>query len=247
MTTKNPAYVPLHPATPAIAGVADGRAGARGAGSRRLAAILLDATLIVSILSHTDRMARAAELEGMDEIKATKASRLYQHGRYKRAAKLFAELTVAFPDMPFFERNLGACFYYLKKPDPALYHLRNYLKRHSAVSPDDKAVVDRWIEEMEELRAPTQAAIEPSPAAVPLYSPASTAEAEPASRGALTLTERAAASEPPPSPIYKRWWFWGTVAAVVGVGAITAVALTTSGGDSSNIPGTTLGNQGVFQ
>jgi tetratricopeptide (TPR) repeat protein len=40
------------------------------------------------------------------------------------------------------------------------------------------------------------------------------------------------------APIYKRWWFWGGVAAVVVVGSVTAIALTAGPPDSA------LGNIG---
>lgn len=48
------------------------------------------------------------------------------------------------------------------------------------------------------------------------------------------------------SPFYKKWWFWGTVGAVVVAGVVTAVVLS-SGKGSSNVPASALGNQGAFQ
>jgi tetratricopeptide (TPR) repeat protein len=47
------------------------------------------------------------------------------------------------------------------------------------------------------------------------------------------------------SPVYKRWWFWTGLGAVVAAGVVTAVVL--SSGSSKGIPGTTLGNQPIFQ
>jgi len=52
-----------------------------------------------------------------------------------------------------------------------------------------------------------------------------------------------AAGESP--PVYKRWWFWTGLGAVVAAGIVTAVVL--SSGSSKGIPGTSLGNQPIFQ
>ena len=52
-----------------------------------------------------------------------------------------------------------------------------------------------------------------------------------------------AAGESP--PVYERWWFWTGIGAVVAAGVVTAVVL--SSGSSKGIPGTTLGNQPIFQ
>jgi tetratricopeptide (TPR) repeat protein len=46
-------------------------------------------------------------------------------------------------------------------------------------------------------------------------------------------------------PVYKRWWFWTGLGAVVAAGVVTAVVL--SSGSSKGIPGTKLGNQPIFQ
>jgi hypothetical protein len=45
--------------------------------------------------------------------------------------------------------------------------------------------------------------------------------------------------------VYKRWWFWTGLGAVVAAGVVTAVVL--SSGSSKGIPGTKLGNQPIFQ
>jgi hypothetical protein len=122
---------------------------------------------------------------GMDargEAQAKEALTLYKQGLYEEAAKIFARLSVEYPEMPVFERNLGACFYYLRKPEPAISNLRNYLLRKQDIAPDDKQVVERWIAEMERLRDQESAARLPpsaspgqfaaAPASVPAPAPA---------------------------------------------------------------------------
>jgi tetratricopeptide (TPR) repeat protein len=63
----------------------------------------------------------------------------------------------------------------------------------------------------------------------------------------LDLTAAAPGKEDPAaSPIYEKWWFWTGVGAVVVAGAVTAVALSSSGGGTAN-PSSTLGSRTVFQ
>jgi uncharacterized membrane protein len=94
--------------------------------------------------------------------------------------------------MEIFERNLGACFYYLGKPEPALSNLRRYLGRRKDIAPDDKAAVDRWIDEMEKLRAQNAAASAP-----PAPPPAEPAVPPPAPVVAPMVTAPVALAPPP--------------------------------------------------
>jgi len=108
---------------------------------------------VAANLPRLEPVALAAGLDSSGEATAKEASGLYRQGLYEDAAKLFAKLVVDYPDMLIFERSLGACFYYLRKPEPALSNLRNYLMHRKDIPADDKVVVDRWIDEMEKLRA----------------------------------------------------------------------------------------------
>ena len=138
--------------------------------ARRLSLFVL--TIVLSVvgtsLPSPQRVALAAELDEKGEAEAKEALRLYKQGLYDEAAKIFAKLSVDHPDMLIFERNLGACFYYLRKPEPALSNLRHYLSHKQDIAPDDKAVVERWINEMEGLRAQNAMPIvPPAPQPVP--------------------------------------------------------------------------------
>jgi tetratricopeptide (TPR) repeat protein len=73
--------------------------------------------------------ALAAGLTAKDTARAKQARQLYKEGRYEDAAKLFSRLSSAYPDMLVLTRNLGACYYYLRRPEPALSNLREYLRR----------------------------------------------------------------------------------------------------------------------
>ena len=120
--------------------------------------------------------ALAAGLTAKDTARAKQARQLYKEGKYEDAAKIFSDLSSEHPDMLVFTRNLGACYYYLRRPEPALSNLREYLQRGHDVTADDRGEVERWIAEMEQIRvqpaAPAGAGLAvvapPAPVAAPV-------------------------------------------------------------------------------
>ncbi len=114
--------------------------------------------------------ALAAELDKKGKSDAKEAMRFYKEGNYEDAAMLFVRLSIAYPDMLVFVRNLGACYYYMRRYEPALSNLRDYLHRKTDIAADDRAEVSGWIGEMERMRdqanAPTAVAAAPAPAPV---------------------------------------------------------------------------------
>ncbi len=216
--------------------------------ARRLGTILIIAGVLAAMsLAPLSRIARAdmEEMDAQGESNAKEALRLYKQGFYEDAAKIFARLSVDYPETLVFERNLGACFYYLRKADPALSNLRHYLSRKKNIADDDRAIVERWIGEMERLReqetaarlAPPQPATEPtivlpepvsSPAQIPVASPPPAQAA--ASPAALNVSTESGGHTEMPSEqkghFYTNGWFWTGVLLVAG-GAVSAYWLTT--------------------
>jgi hypothetical protein len=233
--------------------------------ARRIGLILFITTLSVvgADLPLVGQAALAAGLDQKGEADAKEATRLFKQGRYEEAAPIYAKLSVDYPDMDVFERNLGACFYHLRKPEPALSNLRHYLGRKKNIGAEDKATVERWIDEMEKLRTQNEAAgVSPvtQPSLTGAEPPAQTKLAEPVGPGSasksndtenkppgLDLSAKSESSSPTEtgSPFYKTWWFWTGVGVVVAAGVVTAVALS-SGKGGSNVPTSALGNQGAF-
>jgi hypothetical protein len=145
--------------------------------------------------------ASAAELDKKSKAEVKEAMGLYKAGRYEEAAKILVNLSVAYPDLLIFVRNLGACYYYLRQVDPALSNLREYLARGKDITADDRAQVEGWIGELEHLRS--QVAAPPASAVVPSVSAAtSPATASVQSSPQLPATAPVAASAPgvPPTP-----------------------------------------------
>jgi hypothetical protein len=232
---------------------------------------------VCSIWAQPPSTALAAGLDEQGEAQAKEASQLYKQGHYQEAASIFAKLSVEYPDMAIFERNLGACFYYLRKPEPSLSNLRQYLSRKKDIAPDDKAVVDRWIAEMEQLRTqsvlgsahapPSAEPTSSQPTAARGMAPGSiTAEGSPNPSQAQVPTASpvfAATSSPVSSAVDfstqrtpnetpgQGQTFYKTWWFWTGTGVVVAVAVTaiilSTGKTNSNVPGTELGNQGAFQ
>jgi hypothetical protein len=94
----------------------------------------------------------AAALTAKDNARAKQARQLFKEGQYEDAAKIFSSLSTEYPDKLVFTRNLGACYYYLRRPEPALSNLREYLRRSQDIAADDRAEVEGWMVEMERLR-----------------------------------------------------------------------------------------------
>jgi tetratricopeptide (TPR) repeat protein len=129
---------------------------------------------MILALTGLEPRAAAAGLDKKSSADAKKATQLYKQGSYEEAAAVFLQLSVDNPDMPVFVRNLGACYYYLRRPDPALSNLREYLHKKKDIAPDDSAEVEGWIAEMDQLRqhgSTPAAAPVPIPAPVPVPAP----------------------------------------------------------------------------
>jgi tetratricopeptide (TPR) repeat protein len=150
-------------------------------------------------------------------------------GRYQEAldgfVKLYAERL-----HPNYLRNIGRCYQNLGDPDKAISSFREYLRKAKGVHADERAEIEGYIKEMEDLKKQREAAATAPPPPVarpiePLAQPVAMApprETPPS----LTLTQAPAASIPPgqeATPVYKTWWFW-TIIGAVAVGAGIGVA-----------------------
>jgi len=158
-------------------------------------------------------------------------------GRYQEALDVFAKL-YAEKLHPVYLRNIGRCYQNLGNPERAISSFREYLRKMKHVSADERAEIEGYIHEMEELEKSQAAAktpVEPLPSAQPatgssgsvplappppVITPAAavvTAAPSPASPSGTSSDEQ---------PLYAHWWFWGAVGVVVvGAAVGTAAAL----------------------
>jgi hypothetical protein len=159
------------------------------------------------------------------------AREAFAAGRYQEAldgfVKLYAEKL-----HPNYLRNIGRCYQNLGDPDKAISSFREYLRKAKGLRADERAEVDGYIKEMEELKKQREAAAAtppPPPVARPVEPIATPVVTSPPPREpppSLTLTEPPRGSIPPAeeaTPVYKTWWFW-TIMGVVAVGAGLGVA-----------------------
>jgi hypothetical protein len=113
-----------------------------------------------SLLRGVEPVAAAAYRDGRDdEARMEEATRLFLGGQYAEAERRLVELVAEHPEMPNLQRKLGLCYYYLRRPGPALANLRGYLARERGISAQEREDVERWIREMEGLRDPAAAAL----------------------------------------------------------------------------------------
>jgi hypothetical protein len=155
--------------------------------------IVAAAVLALLTSASTVTPAAAAEMDRKAKADAKAALVAYKEGRYEDAAKLFVSLSVDHPDMLVFVRNLGACYYYLHRPEPALSNLRDYLHRKKDITAEDRQEVERWIDEMSQERSRSAGAPAPAVAIAPV--PAGAAAAVPEAPVAQSPGAAAAPSE----------------------------------------------------
>src|SRR6187551_2289489 len=109
-----------------------------------------------------------------------KARTHYAAGEYKEALEIYARL-YAETMHPTYLRNIARCHQNLGNADKAISSFREYLRKARDLTPAQRAEVEGYIKEMEQLKQ-TQASLppaapEPKPSAPP---PAAPVPAEPA-------------------------------------------------------------------
>jgi hypothetical protein len=202
------------------------------------------------------------------------ATRLCDLREYSKALDEYKAAYLARPD-PAFLFNIGQCFRKLGNTASALDFYQQYLKKTPDEDPN-RAQAEARIHDIEIERAsdddpfarPDEMATrlpEPKAAPAPLHELPSPPQEVSAS--ALVPLPAVPAVLPPPAairparldltasqprdedvspPIYRTWWFWTGVGAVVVAGTVTAILLA-KGGNEPNTASTTLGTQRAFQ
>lgn len=156
-----------------------------------------------------------------------------------RFAEALADYQAAYQakPLPGFLFNIAQCYRNMAQFERARFFYRRYLvldprtsNRHQVE--DLIAEMTRQLEKQEAANAATASATTPPPAAPePAVPPAAiTTAPAPASSAADSgqVPLLTAQSTPPPAstPVYKRWWFWTGIGAVIVGGAVTAFILT---------------------
>jgi tetratricopeptide (TPR) repeat protein len=185
------------------------------------APLLRPLALVVSLALAANAFAGDAPQPGTPEANAA-AKRLYisatKHfdlAEYPDALNDFKE-AYRLKDDPVFLYNIAQCYRILNKNDEALSFYRSYLRR--APDAPNRAEVEAKISALQEAIA-TQEKARTTPKQG-LATPDSV-ETPPATTPTTTANNTLVASAPPPAqktPVYKKWWLWTAVGAVVVVG-----------------------------
>lgn len=161
------------------------------------------------LLVWTLGVARAEEDRVAAKKHFARGEKLFALGRFSEALDEYQHAYDAAP-IPDFLFNMGQCHRNLGDYEAAIFSFRKYLK--AVPKAEDRVQVEAYIKELE-------------------------AEQDKREAAKFRLDQRD--EEPAPSrPIYKKWWFWTTVAAVGAAGGAGLYFATRSDGP----PETTLGN-----
>jgi hypothetical protein len=198
-------------------------------GSRSLAFVVA-LSLVAAVPARVLAAADEREIQAREDFAA---------GRYQIALEIFARL-YAETLHPNYLRNIGRCYQNLGDPDRAITSFRDYLHKGKNISADERAEVEGYIKDMEELKRARAAGaagaakpptVSPPTASSPTVSPPTASlpaapppAVEPAPRATVDLTRTAPPAPEESSPVYERWWFWAAVVGVVGAGVGIAAA-----------------------
>ena len=176
--------------------------------------------LLVALLAAAPR-AVAGEDDSAAELKART---YFVQGEFKQALDIYTRLYVETMH-PTYLRNIGRCQQNLGEPDKAIASFREYLRKAKDLSADQRAEIDGYIAEMEQLKRSKANGATASSAAATSAPPPEARPAEPAPVLVGPPTVTAPRAEPADGgPFYTRAWFW-VGAAVVVAGAVTAIVL----------------------
>jgi hypothetical protein len=198
----------------------------RNAGAAPMSAlcILLVVVTVTTTLAPVSPAQATARRTDKREIDARQA---FASGKYQDALDLYAGL-YADKVHPTYLRNIGRCYQNLKQPEKAINAFRDYLRQAKGLSPAERAEVDVYIAEMEQMKLQQEEAAKTSAAAAVVAQPKPTplptgaaANTNPAPAGAdLVVVQPIPLAPPPPTPFYKKAWFWSVVGVAVAAGVV---------------------------
>jgi len=196
-------------------------------------AIALAAALVVGAPTIGAGAARAAEPPPSDSSSASgrgereaKARELFAVGQYREALALYGKL-YADTAHPTYLRNIGRCYQNLREPDKAISSFEEYLRQAKGLSPEQRAVVEGYIREMDELKRKQQETADATATKPPpptrTEARADTPAPRPAATAAVTV-ERAAPEQGRARPRRTAGLVVGGLAvAALGVGGVFGV------------------------
>jgi hypothetical protein len=199
-------------------------------------------------------LAASSAWAGDRETKERVAKKACLLGDYKKGTEILADLYLDTNDATYLY-NQGRCLEQNGQNESAVLRFQEYLRKAQKLSPADADEVRKRINDLQAALdhrgkpAPAEPVAAPTPAPATATPPAQTTPAMPteatpprqatpvgstipASAAVAPTPEPLGITQPGPKPepqesqpVYKRWWFWTGVGAVVAGGVVTAVLL----------------------
>jgi tetratricopeptide (TPR) repeat protein len=163
--------------------------------------------------------ARAEPAEPSLDARETEAREMFGVGKFAEALEIYGKL-YAETTHPTYLRNIGRCYQNLGDADKAISAFREYLRQGKDVAPDQRALVEGYIREMEALKQKKESAAVPPPA--PVAQPNAPTPPEP------QASKESATSGPTVEPRGSRIPRWVGLS-LVGVGVVGAAVGTVYG------------------
>jgi tetratricopeptide (TPR) repeat protein len=172
-----------------------------------------------STTSSTTSSSASAAVDAEIDEHVAQGHRLYQLGRYQEAIAEYRRAYELRADPPFLFQ-IAECYRQLGATEQALFYYDRFLAGAAEGAGRDAA--EERVSELERLRAGSAAAATPA---------------------GLIAAAGPGAGPKRPTPVWRRWWVWTAVGAVLAAG-LTAAAL--AGRSDNSIPSTDLGNKKFF-
>ena len=164
------------------------------------------------------------------ETKERAARKACLLGDVKAGTEILADLYLDTKDATHIY-NQGRCFEQNGQNEQAVLRFREYLRKAQNLSPADSAAVQKKIDDLQAASDHRGAPAASPAAAAATTEPSGSAAIPPSAAAApasdpLGIAQSAPPSEPQESsPVYKHWWFWTGIGAVVAGGVVTAIVL----------------------
>lgn len=176
--------------------------------------------------------ARAAKRSASRQAKENAARKACLTGDFRTGIDLLADLFIETKDQNNIY-NQGRCFEQNGKNDQAVLRFKEYLRKAKNLPKSESEAVLGKIEELQGAARKHEVEAVPAPTPPPSATQAAApSPALPPSAAVATTSDPLgiAQSAPPPEPresppVYKRWWFWTGIGAVVAGGVVTGVLL----------------------
>ena len=195
--------------------------------------------LVAGVLLLASHGALAA---GGQEAQVRAAKKACLLGDTKKGSEILADLYVDTNDATFIY-NQGRCFEQNGQKEQAIPRFEEYLRKEKNLSSEDAEAVRKRIEGLQAAvdhrgkPGPVEPVAVPAPTLVqpPSTPPAIPPTAAPANPPeALGIVQTAPTPDLPAStPVYKTWWFWTGIGAVVAGGIVTTVVLSSKSAPKS--------------